>query len=309
MRFHITDDGPKRCSAKQGNCPITKGTEAVHYDDLKIATKVYEESMPSFVSFEKSEATSPSLSSPVTRTFAPQRPNIVEPTLDEANEGLRRARSLFLSGKQYRSEHKALQGEVVSYGLAGSVNYNLHHPDSDRDLVILTDTTKGTDFHHVFDDGMDVRVSSVFIWAERFMKGTPADVDLKVSGNLYEVPDSPLTPYLNSLRYNRFRYIDTTSRHSKSDVLNGLNDTKNPKRASKSLKTALRNEILSYKYAQTGQLQVKFSDEGRELFYKNFDELESWAKSFERDNLDEPEVIEIGMSKLREFAAQHLDIK
>lgn len=44
-RFHITEDGPKACSAKDGNCPITQNTDAIHYTDLNIAQRDYEEQM------------------------------------------------------------------------------------------------------------------------------------------------------------------------------------------------------------------------------------------------------------------------
>lgn len=44
-KFHITEDGPKSCSAKDGNCPITKSTDEKHYTDLNIANRVYEEKM------------------------------------------------------------------------------------------------------------------------------------------------------------------------------------------------------------------------------------------------------------------------
>ena len=44
-KFHITEDGPKSCSAKEGNCPITKNTDELHYTDLNIAQRKYEEQM------------------------------------------------------------------------------------------------------------------------------------------------------------------------------------------------------------------------------------------------------------------------
>lgn len=44
-KYHITKDGPKKCSAREGNCPITKSTDEKHYTDLNIANRVYEEKM------------------------------------------------------------------------------------------------------------------------------------------------------------------------------------------------------------------------------------------------------------------------
>lgn len=45
MRFHITDDGPKKCSAQAGQCPITKQNGGQHYTDLTDAYNVYEKLM------------------------------------------------------------------------------------------------------------------------------------------------------------------------------------------------------------------------------------------------------------------------
>lgn len=43
--YHVTEDGPKPCSAKPGNCPITKETGGDHYTNLNQAQKTYETQM------------------------------------------------------------------------------------------------------------------------------------------------------------------------------------------------------------------------------------------------------------------------
>jgi len=43
--YHITEDGPKLCSAKKGNCPITRDSNDSHYDNVQEAQKIYEEKM------------------------------------------------------------------------------------------------------------------------------------------------------------------------------------------------------------------------------------------------------------------------
>ena len=45
MRFHITEDGPKKCSAQAGQCPITKQNGGQHYTDLADAYNAYEKLM------------------------------------------------------------------------------------------------------------------------------------------------------------------------------------------------------------------------------------------------------------------------
>ena len=44
-KFHITDDGPKPCTAQPGNCPVTKETGGEHYNSFGDAQVAYEDSM------------------------------------------------------------------------------------------------------------------------------------------------------------------------------------------------------------------------------------------------------------------------
>ena len=53
MKFHLTDDGAKPCSAKPGNCPITKETGGEHYSSINEAEKSYEQSQSAFVKPKK----------------------------------------------------------------------------------------------------------------------------------------------------------------------------------------------------------------------------------------------------------------
>lgn len=45
-----------------------------------------------------------------------------------------------------------MEGNIVGYGLLGSSVYGLHHPDSEQDVSIITDTPKNRDFNHVFSN-------------------------------------------------------------------------------------------------------------------------------------------------------------
>ena len=40
-KFHITEDGPKQCRAKEGNCPITRNTDEPHFATLEEAQQAY----------------------------------------------------------------------------------------------------------------------------------------------------------------------------------------------------------------------------------------------------------------------------
>jgi len=43
--YHITENGPKPCLAKNGNCPITKETGEKHYENFNQAQNIYETQM------------------------------------------------------------------------------------------------------------------------------------------------------------------------------------------------------------------------------------------------------------------------
>lgn len=47
QRFHMTEDGPKRCNAKEGQCPLTQqdGSPAEHYSDKESSQKAFEENL------------------------------------------------------------------------------------------------------------------------------------------------------------------------------------------------------------------------------------------------------------------------
>jgi len=46
--FHVTEDGPKKCSTTPDKCPITRDTDGDHYQDFSEAQSVYEKSQNSF---------------------------------------------------------------------------------------------------------------------------------------------------------------------------------------------------------------------------------------------------------------------
>lgn len=43
MKYHMTDDGPKKCVAQDGQCQYKESTE--HYNNRKDANRAYEEEM------------------------------------------------------------------------------------------------------------------------------------------------------------------------------------------------------------------------------------------------------------------------
>lgn len=267
--FHLTEQGPRLCSTTQERCPVTRETGGEHYDSMADAQGA----------FEASQGTGylGGVNQPRERTFAPPMPPLEHPTLGEVEELLERSRR-YIGGHRhtYRGMPPVALAPVVGFGLTGSGLYGLNTPDSDRDITIITAAPSGDDFHHVFDDGADVRLTSVFRMADRVLWGTPPDVDLLSSGML-SMADDRYRPYYNSLRFDRFNYLDKLGRHSRAEVRNSLEDSRNPKRSAKSLKTALRNAVIHGRVLNHFDgmvVRTRFTPQERENFYRELHHLD-----------------------------------
>ena len=277
-KFHITEDGPKQCKAKEGNCPITKNTDEPHYTTLEEAQQAYESKMQQKLTpLTKSAASTTSKkisSSPQaaanknesTKLYAPEKPDLKPITLDEIHEIIDKYKST-----KGLTVPKILEAPVVGYSLVGSSLYNLHHKDSDRDVFILTDSDDKKNYHKIFEDGTDIRVFTVKNFVASILDRSPANVDILKAKITQFDKNSPMYPYLNNVRYNKYRYIDGMESESITQLRAGLmRDEENDKRAQKSVKTALRNYVLSDRiYTQEQDYQPEFSDTQREEFYKS----------------------------------------
>lgn len=280
---HLTEDGPKKCQAKPGNCPITKNTNEPHYDNAEEAQEAYEQKMdktiPNIVKPQTADKNKVSLS-PVTRQdpaavqdaaakqklYAPEKPELQPVTLEEIHEIINKYKTT-----KGLTTPKILEAPVVGYSLVGSSLYNLHHKDSDRDIFILTDSEDKKNYHKIFEDGTDIRVFTVKNFVRSILDRSPANVDiLKAKMTTFD-KNSPMYPYLNNVRFNKYRYIDGMESESRTQLRAALmRDDDNDKRSQKSVKTALRNYVLSDRiYTQEQDYHPEFSDSQREEFYKS----------------------------------------
>ena len=205
--------------------------------------------------------------------YAPMKPVLKMPTMTEAESVLE------LSKQYYKKHHKNLlpvmEGNLVGYGLLGSSVYGLHHSDSDRDVLIITDTSENRDFNHVFsNEGVDVRITSIFNMAHQLLEGIPSEVDLHASGLL--TIRNPYKSYYNAIRFNQWRYLDRIYRHARSDVGKAFSNKKSSNRAAKSLKTALRSFVMSHRYRNEHHSlpRTLFTNAERENFYRELYFLE-----------------------------------
>lgn len=276
VKYHITDKGSEECGASVRQCPYAeKGIILEHFDTKDEADKAFKEHMELLHGAVPSVSRPPegSISSTSTR-YASGRPNrlvssnssrSVVPPVPNHDPLLRNEAEELLA----RAQKKVAKGNLVGYGLIGSSFYNLDTPESDRDVILFTDS-KAPDYHKVFDDGADVRVSSVFSFADRIHQSQPSEVDLLMS-NTIRYDNSPYEAYIRSLRFNTTEYLDRSESHSVRDIKNALKDAdRNQKRSRKALKTAFRNAVMMNRVMRDGTgYTSRFKNSERARFYES----------------------------------------
>lgn len=280
VKYHITDKGAEECGASVRQCPYAKkGVILEHFDTKDEADRAFKEHMellhgavssvsrpakegnPSTNTRDNSSCLSRPGSSNQTglslKPVVPPVPNHDPLLRNEAEELLARAHK------------KVAEGNLVGYGLIGSSFYNLDTPESDRDVILFTDS-KAPDYHKVFDDGADVRVSSVFSFADRIHQSQPSEVDLLMSDTI-RYDNSPYESYMRSLRFNSTEYLDRSESHSIRDIKNARKDAdRNQKRSKKSLKTAYRNAVMMNRVMRDGTgYTSRFTNSERARFYES----------------------------------------
>ena len=280
VKYHITDKGSEECSASVRQCPYAeKGIILEHFDTKDEADKAFKKHM------ELLHGTVPSVSRPsediILSTSTRDTSNrsrlldssaqnkyssgLVVPPVPDHDPLLRNEAEELLA----RAHKKVAEGNLVGYGLIGSSFYNLDTPESDRDVILFTDS-KAPDYHKVFGDGADVRVSSVFSFADRIHQSQPSEVDLLMS-NTIRYDNSPYEAYIRSLRFNTTEYLNRSESHSIRDIKNALKDTdRNQKRSRKALKTAFRNAVMMNRVMRdrTGYTS-RFTNSERARFYES----------------------------------------
>lgn len=151
VKYHITDKGSEKCGASVSQCPyVEKGIILEHFDTKDEADRAFNEHM------ELLHGAIPSVSRPPediilststrdtsnrlrlldssvqteysSESVVPPVPNHDPLLRNEAEELLARAHK------------KVAEGNLVGYGLIGSSFYNLDTPESDRDVILFTDS-------------------------------------------------------------------------------------------------------------------------------------------------------------------------
>ena len=249
-------------------CPYAeKGIILEHFDTKDEADRAFNEHM------ELLHGVVPSVSRPVEGSTsstnisdqAERFPGSVVPPVPSHDPLLRAEAEKLLA----QAHKKVAEGNLVGYGLIGSSFYNLDTPESDRDVILFTDS-KAPDYHKVFDDGADVRVSSLFSFADRIHQSQPSEVDLLMS-NTIKYDNSPYEAYMRSLRFSSTEYLDRSESHSIRDIKNALKDAdKNQKRSRKALKTAYRNAVMMNRVMRDGTgYTSRFTNSERARFYES----------------------------------------
>lgn len=263
-RFHVNDKTGESglCRAQFNNCPLGGSSDVEnHYENEQEAKDAGKRILANrYDAFATSKRT----------VVVPERPEIVQPTFEEVSELLSRTNGAYVCS-----------GKIVGYALLGSSLYGLNTPESDRDVLIITDAKSGQgnkpyygDFHRVYDDGADIRVSSLHSLATSFMSSDPNIVDL-LSSSEVTVHDKAYEPYIRSMRFDPLSYMDQVGSHTVSDIRLAVKHIDSNNRSSgKRIKTALRNLVMHERvYADRLDYSTKFSLEQRQRFFESLDML------------------------------------
>lgn len=193
-------------------------------------------------------------------------PIIEQVTLEEANALLHRKHDML---KRYQSS------PILGIALLGSSLYNLHTPESDRDVFILTNCANRRDVQVVFNDNADVRVSPRAKFVQELMNSSPPKVDLLRSGQLL-LQDERWSTYFNAIRFSPLQYVDTVESHAIDELKRCmLFEGQKSARAFKQLKISLRNMILSHRVREYGNnFRPVFNNTQRAVYYDQVDRLE-----------------------------------
>lgn len=223
-------------------------------------------------------------------SYAPIKPDIEPPTLEEAQRIVDELDRKWFEGvlKKHKAKekrhntklpllNKPLERKVIAYSLRGSVNYGLNHPDSDRDLFIIT-----TNEHRKIQQGEVFGEDSMVMGLRNFQlemeKGHYQLVDIIRSPLLNVIPE--YRALFSAFRFSDYKYMDSAFKTGK-DFLVGSIDRKfdHPRRAKKYLQTTLVASFMINKVQQFGTANyVPVMDgEERELFFEALETL--WERT------------------------------
>lgn len=280
VKYHITEDGPKKCVAKtKESCHV--GGE--HFLDPADATKAYDKKM-SEERFKKVKKT-PKLIVPDTpRLYAPAKTVFVEPTIDEIDEWRDHFLQLLHSrknkghNKTVSKEELLLKSNIKYIAVTGSIVYNLDTPSSDRDLVAVSDLDANLS-HHYLDGMKDLKIFTEKNFHLTLNKASSPEVDMLHSGKM-QLLDSNFSSFYRNFRFNPYMYLDNVRSMNNHAYNAGYIAFKDgDEKAMKKMKIGLRNNVIASRLMDSGKLHVVFSDDDRELFYRKIEE--SYDESLE----------------------------
>jgi hypothetical protein len=269
--YHITKDGPKECKATVRNCPFA-GED--HHESLREAEKAFASSF-NFNSQRK--------------VYAPPRSDI-QPTSPEV------ARSILEEAREQNPETLWLEGStLLAHSQFGSIVYGLDHTTSDNDLILLVDAKADKDLHYTDSQDRDVRIASVYNFANEYAIGAAFAVDVAHSDVFDKSYDQRWIPYLENLRFNHYQYVANLRKLSVSFAATADRRRNESRQVLKLIKTSLRNEILANRFEREGRVRPGFTADEREAFYRSL-------KTVNRDFLTAPDIYELIQKASREVS-------
>lgn len=246
--LHLTPDGPRECEATVGVCRYKDSS--AHFENLSEAEAAYAKRFDT---------------SALKKTYAPPKSKRTAYTQDDVEGFLEKLR-------EENPRIALLKGKLVSFSPFGSTLYNLDHPDSDEDLLIITDAKSKVSFQSDKRDERDIRVSSVYDFMDEYKRALHFNVDVLHSPFFQKAAATPWSAFMSQSRFSGYEYmtrLQSLSRRFAEDAQKHAN----PMRENKYLKTSLRNEILVRRFQCEGVVRPVFTDSEREDFYRVFKKI------------------------------------
>lgn len=143
-----------------------------------------------------------------------------------------------------------LPENTVSVALTGSHLYNLNTKDSDLDLVAIT---KDGRTKQTIIDGEDITITPWKEFINRVMNSAPPE-SLMVASRSILVLDENYRSILESVRFNPYRLYTNLNTYSQKHLNFLYKKNLTEKRRNKTLKTIVRNTVMSDKLLKEGEL-------------------------------------------------------
>lgn len=272
QRFHITPDGPKKCSVTTGTCRYME-----HSEDKSAAQQKYELMMGTLF---PNDTLTRSATSHLDMFNAPENGSYDVPTDDDISQWLSNVKRLGVTSTE--SPH------YLGHAVLGSFMRNLDTPDSDRDITLYVGGVSMNSPHKgQLDNGDDFSVIPVELISDKSY-GYFEELHYVQHGKGAQfIKDSPYTPLLMNIRPSMYHAAESSRGSAKANFKTACSQD-DPERVIKYVKRALvdvyRNRRICGSW-DDNNFNPTFSNDERNNFYAQLSSYRHELNTYGRDSM------------------------